>query len=53
MTSEFNRARGRNFSPNNLDRSPLLCDSDEEAESVVLSKLITYVKFIIFVLGSD
>jgi len=37
MTSEFNRARGRNFSPNNGDRLPLLSDSDEEAESVVLT----------------
>ena len=42
MTSEFNRARGRNFSPNNGDRLPLLSDSDEEAESVVLSKLNMY-----------
>ena len=42
MIGEFNRARGRNFSPNNPDRSPLLSDSDEEAESVVLSKLIMY-----------
>ena len=42
MIGEFNRARGRNFSPNNGDRLPLLSDSDEEAESVVLSKLNMY-----------